>query len=225
LGLRTAIHNLLKYPDASIRVLIPSHLAYGLNGAGSGSSQVSNNRIPGNASMDFYVHAITNFQVYDDQVIKNYMATNNLTGYTAVTMAVPPPVFGQQDSLIYWAGKYSNPAVPYTATYYYKILTSATTGDPITDNSTFTATYTGQLFNGTLFDYGFNGTNTYSGNPTEFVVSALKDAFENKNINVVAGTKISILIPSPLGYGLPAQSTLPPFSCMRFTWQVLTVTP
>jgi FKBP-type peptidyl-prolyl cis-trans isomerase FkpA len=221
LGLQTAIHNLLKYPDASMRVLIPSHLAYGINGTGSGSSQVANSRIPGNASLDFYVHAINNFQVYDDQVIKNYMTANGLTGYTAVTMQVPIPVGSQLNPLLYWAGKNSNPATKYSATYYYKILTSATTNDPITDNSTITATYTGQIFNGVIFDQQYNGTTVYTGGVANFI-AAVRDALEN---HAVAGTKISLLIPSPLAYGLGSQTLIPPFSCLRFTWQILTVTP
>jgi len=154
-------------------------------------------------------------------VIKNYMATNNLTGYTAVTMQVPIPVGQQLNPIVYWNGKYSTPQVPYSATYYYKILTSATTNNPITDNSTITATYTGQLFNGTLEDYGYNGTNVFSGNIANDI-TAVRDALEN---HAVAGTKISILIPSPLGYGVPGYQSIPPFSCLRFTWQILTVTP
>jgi FKBP-type peptidyl-prolyl cis-trans isomerase FkpA len=40
LGLQTALINDLQYSDGRMRVLIPSHLAYGINGTGSGSSQV-----------------------------------------------------------------------------------------------------------------------------------------------------------------------------------------
>ena len=89
LGLQTAVHNLLKYPNASMRVLIPSHLAYGVSGSGSGSSQVANNRIAGNECLDFYIHAVNNFPVYDDQVIQNYLKANSLTGYTR-TIKHPP---------------------------------------------------------------------------------------------------------------------------------------
>ncbi len=218
LGVQTAIHNLLKYPDASMRVLIPSHLAYGRNGTGSGSSQVANNRIAGNACLDFYIHAVNNFQVYDDMVIQNYMKANNLTGYTADTLAAPLPL----NPLVYWVGKNGNPpTTDFSAIYYYKILTPATSTNPITANSTITATYTGSLFNGTLFDYGYNGPNIFTGNPGTFV-AGVQDALIK---HAAAGTKISMLIPSSLGYQLPAQSTIPAFSCLRFTWQLLTVTP
>jgi len=193
LGLQTAIHNLLKYPDASMRVIIPSHLAYGLAGTGSGSSQVANSRIAGNESLDYYIHAINNFPVYDDMVIQNYMKANNLSGYTKTA-----------DGL------------------YYSVLTPASTNDPIADYSTITATYTGQLLNGQIFDGSHNGTNIASFAISSFATPGNVEGLEKF---AVAGTKISLLIPSSLGYGVSAQASLPAFSCMRFTWQVLTVSP
>jgi len=198
LGLQTAIHNLLKYPDASMRVLIPSHLAYGLAGTGSGSSTVANNRIAGNESLDYYIHAVSNFKAYDDMVIQNYMKANNLTGYIPAQSTTLPG-----------------------NTYYYKILTSASTNDPITDFNTITATYTGQIFNGSIFDGTHNGTNSVTTSVATFV-PGVKDALETY---AVAGTKISILIPSTLGYGLNAQTSIPAFSCLRFTWDVSSVSP
>jgi len=41
------MRNLLKNKGGKIRLLIPSHLAYGTTGVGSGSSTVTNNRIAG----------------------------------------------------------------------------------------------------------------------------------------------------------------------------------
>ncbi len=197
LGLQSAIHNILKYPDASFRVLIPSHLAYGPNGTGSGSSQVANNRIKGNQSLDYYIHAINNFQKYDDQVIQNYMRDSSLTGYTKMESKQMP-------------GNY----------YYYKVITPATTNDPITDNSTVAVTYTGQLFNGTIFNqYNVSGGQSID---VSSLTPAAQEALENF---AVAGTKISVLIPSTLGYGLAASVAGPAFSCLRFTFIVDTVTP
>jgi FKBP-type peptidyl-prolyl cis-trans isomerase FkpA len=206
LGLQMAVHDLLKYPGASMHVLVPSHLAYGAAGSGSGSSQVANNRIKGNESLDYYVHAISNFHTYDDMVIKNYMNANGLTGYTKVKSTTPITVNGVLDT----AANY----------YYYKILTSATTTDPITANSTITATYTGQIFDGNIFDATYNGTNIFSG-PVNFIPGVQEGLINN----AVAGTKISLLIPSLLGYGLNPPTGIPPFSCLRFTWQIITVTP
>jgi FKBP-type peptidyl-prolyl cis-trans isomerase len=217
LGLQTAIHNLLKYPDASIRVLIPSHLAYGRNGSGSGSSQVANNRIAGNACLDFYVHAVNNFQVYDDMVIQNYLKANNLTGYTPVKMPVPLPL----NPLVYWVGKNANPPqTDFSATYYYKILTPPTASDSITVNSTATVTYSLSLFNGALAD----NYNVAGGEPLA-VSTLVPGVAQGLQKFAMAGTKISLILPSTLGYGVPAQSVTPAFSCLRFTFVVISVTP
>ncbi len=218
LGLQTAIHNLLKYPDASMRLLIPSHLAYGVNGTGSGSSQVANNRIGGNECLDYYIHAVNNFQVYDDQVIQNYMKANSLTGYTPVKIPVP----GVINPYIYWAGKYSQ--IPDAGTYYYKIITPpTTTADSITINSTITATYTGSLFNTVVFDGASNGTNI----ATLDIDALIPGVAQGLQKHAFAGTEISLILPSSLGYQLssPTGGTIPVFNCLRFTWDVLTVTP
>jgi hypothetical protein len=214
-GIQIAVHNILKYPNASMRVLVPSHLAYGVHGSGSGSNTVANNKIKGNQCLDYYIHAVNNFQAYDDMVIKNYMTANNLTDYTPVTIRVP----GSIDPILTWAGKANS--LPYTATYYYKILTPGTSSDPITDASTFTSTYTGQLLNGSIFDGSHNGAYTAAFD-INTLIAGVQDGLEN---HAVAGTKISLLLPSGLSYGLGGNTGIPSFSCLRFTWQILTVTP
>ena len=191
LGLQTAIHNLLVYPNASMRVLIPSHLAYGTAGKGSGSSQVTNNRIAGNQCLDMYVHAVNNFTGYNDLVIQNYMKANNLTGYTKTA-----------DGL------------------YYSVLTPGTNTDLIQSFSTLSATYTGQLLDGNIFDGSYNGSNVLTAPVANFVPGV-----EEGLINQVAGTKISMLIPAQLAYGVAGTGSIPAFSCLRFTWQLITVTP
>ena len=192
LGMQTAIHNLLVYPNASIRILIPSHLAYGTAGKGSGSSQVANNRIGGNQCLDMYIHAVNNFTGYDDLVIQNYMKANNLTGYTKTA-----------DGL------------------YYSVLTPGTGTDVTQSFSTITATYTGQLFNGSIFDSSYNGTNVLTSQ-----ISAFVPGVEEGLTNLTAGEKVSLLIPSQLAYGIAGSGTgIPAFSCLRFTWQIDTVTP
>lgn len=192
LGLQIALHDILKYPGASMRLLIPSHLAYGKNGSGSGSSTVANNRIAGNQSLDYYVHVIGNIPAYDDQVIKSYMATNSLTGYTKTSTGL-----------------------------YYKVLTPATSNvNPITTNSTATCTYTGQTLNGNIFDGSHNGDNSIG-----LDVGSLVPGVTEGLVNYAqAGTKISLLIPSQLAYA--EQTTVGPvYSCVRFTFQVISVTP
>ena len=192
-GLQIAVHDLMVYPNATIRVLVPSHLAFGVSGTGSGSSQVANNHIAGNQCIDFYVHAINNFGPYDDLVIKHYLADSaSLSGYS--------------DSI------------------YYKVLTPGATNDPITSLSTITCTYTGQLLNATIFDGSHNGTNTATFPMLGFATPGNVEALENY---AEAGTKLSVILPSKQGYGLGGNGAagIPPFSCLRFTWQVITVTP
>jgi FKBP-type peptidyl-prolyl cis-trans isomerase FkpA len=122
-GLMLGIKNILKYRDGSMRLLIPSHLAYGKAGTGSGSISNTNSRIAGNQSLDYYIHVIDDQQVYDDLVIRNYMAANALTGYTKTASGI-----------------------------YYKILKDKTAGTFIDDATTFTATYTAALLNSVYVD-------------------------------------------------------------------------
>jgi FKBP-type peptidyl-prolyl cis-trans isomerase FkpA len=203
LGLELSILNDLRYRGGSMRLLIPSRLAYGRDGYGSGSILNANSRIAGNQCLDYYVHVIgtnkkDNEAAYDDLVIKNYMQANSLTSYTKVQSTTLP-------------GNY----------YYYQILTPATsTTDPITDNTTITYTDTGQLFNGTIFDN--ENTTTVTPQPVFGFVPGVKDALENF---AFTGTKISILIPSALGYGEVPNGSIPYNSCLRFTFQINSYTP
>jgi FKBP-type peptidyl-prolyl cis-trans isomerase len=192
-GLQIAVHNILKNPGASMRLLIPSHLAYGKTGYGSGSSQVANNKIPGNASLDYYVHSIylPDIGKYDDMVIQNYMKANSLTGYNKTA-----------DGL------------------YYKTLTTVTSNDPITINSTVTATFTAQIFNATVFSqYNVTGGSPYDINS---LIPGVQEGLIN---HAVTGTQISLIMPSSLGYGSTTISGAPAFSCLRFTWQIVSITP
>lgn len=194
-GLQLAIKNLVKYKGASARLLIPSHLAYGVNGYGSGSSQVSNTKIGGNQSLDYYVHVIDNYTTYDDQVIHN---NYDVSTYTKVESKLYP-------------GNY----------YYYKVLTAGTGTSAITESTVITCTYTGTLLNGTVFDGTYNGDNTAA--PTvSSLPPGVKEALENYG---VAGTKISIVIPSILGYANATSGSIPVNSCLRYTYQIITTTP
>jgi len=129
-GLQSAIHNVLKYRDGSMRLLIPSRLAYGKNGYGTGSISNPNSRIAGNQSLDYYVHVIDDQQVYDDLVIRNYMALNSLTGYSKTDKGV-----------------------------YYKIITAGEPTN-LNELSTITTTYTGSLVNNVAFDESAKTTAT-----------------------------------------------------------------
>jgi len=197
-GLEIAILNDLKYVGASMRVLIPSRLAYGRSGYGSGSIHNVNSRIAGNQCLDYYVHVIAgqpdNAQrqkAYDYQVIKNYMAANNLTGLYTLDSGV-----------------------------YYHIQTQGTGTDPITDNTTAEVTYNGRLLNNVAFDSNFITDTTAVEIPN--MIAGVSRTLKK---HAVQGTVISMLIPSYLGYGIQAQTGLPANSCLRFEFTVHSVSP
>lgn len=122
-GLQIAIHNIIKYKGTRARILIPSRLAYGVNGSGSGSSSNVNTRIAGNQCLDYYVNVVSDQNLYDDQIINNYKTTNSLTGFTKTPGG-----------------------------YYYKVTIPGTGTDPLDQYSTFTATYSGKYLTGVQFD-------------------------------------------------------------------------
>ncbi|MBS1500849.1 MAG: FKBP-type peptidyl-prolyl cis-trans isomerase [Bacteroidetes bacterium] len=124
-GLALAVHNVLKYKGAKARLLIPSHLAYGRNGVGSGSSSVANGRIAGNQCMDVTVEIINDQAAYDDMVIQSYMTSQGLTGYTKTADGA-----------------------------WYKVTTVGTGTDPITENSTINCTYNLRLLDNSEVDNG-----------------------------------------------------------------------
>ena len=194
-GVMLAIKNLVKYKNASARLLIPSRLGYGVNGFGSGSSSTVNTKIAGNQCLDYYIHIIHDYKTYDEQVIHN---NYDVSTYSKVESDAKPGYF-----------------------YYYKILTPGTGSDPITANNNFTTTYTGSLLNGTVFDGQFNGDNSTSQTTGSFAVSGLAEALQKF---AVAGTKISIVIPSTLAYGNTTSGSIPANSILRFTYQIITVT-
>jgi FKBP-type peptidyl-prolyl cis-trans isomerase FkpA len=195
-GLQMAMRNIVKYKGASARLLIPSHLAYGVNGYGSGSSTNANTKIAGNQCLDYYVHIIDKYTTYDEQVIHN--------NYDVST-------YIKKESVLY-PGNF----------YYYKILTPGTGTSPITSASSFTATYTGSLLNGTIFDGANNGDNVSAPLIVNSLVPGVQEALEN---NVVVGTKISMIIPSTLGYSNTTSGSIPVNSVLRFTFVIVSVTP
>ena len=196
-GLEIAIINDLKYSGGSMRVLIPSYLAYGVNGYGSGSINVAGSHIAGNQCLDYYVHVInkqpdTVAQYnYDEQVINNYLTSQNLTGYL--------PDGG----------------------VYYKILTKGTGTDPITDNTTIEATYNERLLNGNVL----GGANQTTGvDSTSFDVPTLIPGVTRMlEKHAVKGTVISMIIPSGQAYGISSPSGTPANACLRYEFTIVDV--
>lgn len=74
-GVRVGVKEVLKKRMGTLRMIIPSRLAFGRNGAGN---------IPGNASLDITVRVLDKDKMdeYDDLSIQKYMQANNLTGFT-----------------------------------------------------------------------------------------------------------------------------------------------
>ncbi|UOE50244.1 FKBP-type peptidyl-prolyl cis-trans isomerase [Mucilaginibacter sp. SMC90] len=122
-GLQIAIHNLIKYKGTSARVIVPSRLAYGINGYGSGSSSNANTHIAGNQSLDYYINVVSNQELYDDAIISNYIKTKGLNGFTKTADGV-----------------------------YVKVATPGTGVDLINIDSYITNTYSGKFLNDVVFD-------------------------------------------------------------------------
>lgn len=122
-GLQKAVHDLIKYKGTSARVIIPSRLAYGIGGFGLGSSSNANSHVGGNQSLDYYVNVVSNQELYDDNIIKNYIKANNLTGFVK-----------QADGV------------------YIKVATAGTGVDLIDNDSYITCSYTGKFLNNNVFD-------------------------------------------------------------------------
>ncbi len=225
LGLQTAIINDLKFSGGSMRVIIPSRLAYGHSGSGSGSSTVSNNRITGNQSLDFYVsipkieptpydpvnHIRTlTTNTYDTLSIHKYLAdSTTLKGYTKVESITDIP--GSLGPKNY---------------YWYKITSAGTGTYYLTDRTSIAVNYTAMLLNGTVFDSNTatGGTSFYIGNLTQGVKEAFELTDNSGNSLVKLNTKISIIVPSNLAYKLGGTTGVPAFSALRFDFYIVSIT-
>jgi FKBP-type peptidyl-prolyl cis-trans isomerase FkpA len=195
-GLELAIHNILRYKGSSMRLLIPSRLAYGINGTGSGSSSNTNTRIAGNQCLDYYVNVISDQNAYDDKVITNYIAANNLTGFVKDPLG-----------------------------YYYKIVTPGTGPiEAISEFSKLTMTYGGSLLNTFSFDYAYYTTSVvytpydfYGGGMYGTGVEAIQHALVH---HATTGTSLQLLIPSSLGLGTSAATGIPANSVLKFDFTI-----
>jgi len=218
-GLELAIVNDLKYSGGSMRVLIPSYLAYGVSGYGSGSINVAGTHIAGNQCLDYYVHVISSQKnnvygtntygyqyilntaqaAYDDQVIQNYIKTSGITYTKAPSINIP--------------GQY----------YYYAIRVPGTGTDTINQNSTITTTYAGRLLNNTFFD---EANNTIA-DTTSFDIPTLTLGVQEALSHATTGATVSMIFPSALGYGTtpPSGAGIPVNSCLRFEFELKRVSP
>lgn len=74
-AIRVGVKEVLKNANGTLRMIVPSRLAFGRNGT---------TNIPGNASLDITVSVLDKSKIaaYDDFTIKKYLAANSLTGFT-----------------------------------------------------------------------------------------------------------------------------------------------
>ncbi len=200
-GLMLAIHNLAKYKGTRAKFIIPSRLAYGRSGSGTGDG-----RLPGNQSLEYYVNIINNQADYDDQVISKYLTANNLTGYTKLPAGDP------------FAG------------LYYKVTQKGTGTETILPTSTVVTQFTGRYLNGPYLNQTiFSEANDASGYTS--VVQDNIPGFAAALQKGTAGGKLSFFIPSRYAYGTNGsanQSTgalsIPANMILHFEINLLTVT-
>jgi FKBP-type peptidyl-prolyl cis-trans isomerase FkpA len=74
-AIRLGIREVLKKSNGTIRIIVPSRLAFGRNGSGT---------IPGNASLDMTVRVLDAKKIpeYEDYTIVKYLQSKSLTGFT-----------------------------------------------------------------------------------------------------------------------------------------------
>jgi FKBP-type peptidyl-prolyl cis-trans isomerase len=98
---------------------------------------------------------------------------------------------------------------------YFNISTSGT-GEVIATNSTITAKYKGRLLTGTQFD---------ESGATDLVraLNGLIVGWQKVLIGLTKGTKLRILIPSDLAYGISGSTGIPPNSPLDFDIEIVDV--
>jgi FKBP-type peptidyl-prolyl cis-trans isomerase len=204
-GLQLALHNAARYRGTKIRILVPSHLGYGLAGVGSGSKTVTNGRIAGNQCLDYTVYLVPDQAAYDDLAITKYMTANNLTRYTQIQT-------GEAKGM------------------WYKITVPPTGPNVINVNSSVTLYYTGQLLDNSYFDDNFAPTPIAPHTTTSTTIFSDLNAMSAIGFKYGllqlghGGGSISLIMPSRLGYGTTTQTGIPANSCLRFDIQVTGVT-
>lgn len=216
-GLQLALKNIAKRKGTKIRILIPSRLAYGINGttisAYNSSGVVVTGTIGGNQCLDYTINLINDDVIkagnaktyqarYDSISILKYIAANNLTGYLPATTK---------------SGY----------TYYYKITQAGTGTDVIGPNSVVGVQYTGTLLNGRIIDQA-NTTDGTAG-ATLYGLFDYQTSWQEALPKVTAGAKLSFISPSALDFGQSSStnsvtgSVVPAFSCLRYDFNIISV--
>lgn len=98
---------------------------------------------------------------------------------------------------------------------YYQILTQGTGTDVIDEHSTIVADYAGRLLDGTQFD---------AGTDLSFSTTTVISGWGKVMPKFKAGSKVRLLIPSWLAYGISGSGAIPPNAVLDFDVTVKTVT-
>jgi FKBP-type peptidyl-prolyl cis-trans isomerase len=103
---------------------------------------------------------------------------------------------------------------------YYKITKAGTGTDVVGLYSVVGVQYTGYLLNQTAFDSANNsdGTAAFTTSLSDVVIG-----WQEGLPKITAGGKITLIMPSALGYGDTGNGTTPAFSCLRFDINLITV--
>jgi FKBP-type peptidyl-prolyl cis-trans isomerase FkpA len=210
-AIQLALKNILKNKGTKARLLIPSRLAFGMNGYFSGAIHIN-----GNECLDYTINLIDqdydaakkiNYQAkYDSISIQKYITANGLSGYLP-----------EKNSLNQNTG------------LYYKVTTPGTGTAIIGQNSVVGVQYTGYLLNGTTFDSATDADATVAAT-TFYTFNSSIPGFAQGLSHTTAGGTVSFILPSRLAYGDGGSSnsltgqTIPAFSCLRFDVSVISVT-
>jgi FKBP-type peptidyl-prolyl cis-trans isomerase FkpA len=227
IGLQTAIKKIAKFRGTKIRVLVPSRMAYGINGATitryTSNTTTATTTIPGNQGIDYTItimddkstvivtnpltlrpDTVLKQAVYDEISIKKYLAAQGFSGYTRID-----------------TGKYKG--------LYYKITKAGTGTDKIGIGSVVGVQYTGFLFNTAIFDQQIIEGN-YAASTLILYKDEVVDAMLGALPKATTGADISIITPSALAYGVAGATNsatggfgIPAFSCLRFDMSIITV--
>ncbi|PTR00038.1 FKBP-type peptidyl-prolyl isomerase-like protein [Mucilaginibacter yixingensis] len=193
-GVMLALINNLKYVGGRMRLLVPSHLAFGTAGRGTGSSD-ANNRVAGNQGLDYYINIVDNQAAYDDVAIKNYILANNWkeSDFTKLPSGVR-----------------------------YRITRAGVASNTVTATSVLEVQYSGFLFDGILTADSYN-TSTGTGVSMDLSTdthTGLRQAL----LYGTPGAQMTVLVPSTLAYGTDTNGgTIPVNSCYRYDVNILSV--
>jgi len=193
-GVMLALVNNLKYVGGRMRLLVPSHLAFGAAGFGTGSSD-ANNRIAGNQCLDYYINVIDDQATYDDVCIKNYILANNWkeSDFTKLPSGVR-----------------------------YKITRAGVPSNTVTSTSVLEVQFSGYLFNGALTADSYN-TNTGTGVTIDLSTDS-HTGLRQALLYGTPGAQMTVLVPSTLAYSTGSNGgTVPVNSCYRYDVNILSV--